>query len=230
MFFEAPMALLRTAWAHPFLTLLVIVLAKVMANRYGSMRDIPGPILARYTQLYKVYHVIKGDWHTLNIQLHDQYGVLVRIAPNECSVADPNATKIIYGHATRFRKSQWYAAWFRNGIPGLFSTQDITWHSKTKRKYAHVYTLSNVLEMQTNVDKVTALLIQRVDEFAQNNITFDLCPWLQMYAFDVIGEVSYGKAFGLLEGTMSPQILVAVQAMNDNLAFVFSTLTPQNIN
>lgn len=34
-------------------------------------------------------------------------GKIVRIAPNEFSIDDPDAVKIIYGHSTEFPKADW---------------------------------------------------------------------------------------------------------------------------
>ena len=36
-------------------------------------------------------------------------GKIVRIAPNEFSIDDPNVVKIIYGHSTEFPKADWCA-------------------------------------------------------------------------------------------------------------------------
>lgn len=46
---------------------------------------------------------------------------LVRYGPNEYSVDDPSAARIIYGHGTHFTKSSWYAGWGVPGKPTLFT-------------------------------------------------------------------------------------------------------------
>lgn len=38
-------------------------------------------------------------------QLHQKFGKLVRIQPNQISIADPDAIPIVYGHGTGFLKS-----------------------------------------------------------------------------------------------------------------------------
>jgi len=59
--------------------------------------------------------------HLTNIELHRKYGIqiwfrhysagpVVRIAPNEVILDDPQAVKTIYGHATEFIKAPWYYA------------------------------------------------------------------------------------------------------------------------
>jgi len=52
-------------------------------------------------------HSWDGDMNTVMMALHAEHGPLVRVAPWEVSVADPNAIKKIYGAGTKFRKSDW---------------------------------------------------------------------------------------------------------------------------
>lgn len=42
--------------------------------------------------------------HLLNIKLHQQHGPIVRIAPNEYSIDDPESVQLIYGARGAFPK------------------------------------------------------------------------------------------------------------------------------
>lgn len=77
------------------------------------LRDIPGPFLARFTRLWYVLAIWKGDFERTNIALHQRYGSIVRISPNEYSINDPEAAKIIYGPGTGFIKGRFYTAFSR---------------------------------------------------------------------------------------------------------------------
>jgi hypothetical protein len=89
------------------LLLLSVYLLRLITNRFKSgLRDIPGPTLAKYTRLWKLYSVWKGDHHTTEISLHRKYGPLVRIGPNHISVGDPASIPIIYGLNQGFTKVQ----------------------------------------------------------------------------------------------------------------------------
>lgn len=68
------------------------------------LRDLPGPFTARFTRLWYLKNVWRGDFEKVNVRLHHQYGPIVRIAPNEYSIDDSEAIKIIYGHGTSFTK------------------------------------------------------------------------------------------------------------------------------
>ncbi len=68
------------------------------------LRDIPGPFLARFTRLWYLIEIYKGDFEHTNITLHKKYGLIVRFAPNEYSIDDPEAAKVIYSIASGFLK------------------------------------------------------------------------------------------------------------------------------
>jgi hypothetical protein len=63
----------------------------------SPLKSIPGPVVARLTRLWLAIEGYRGTFHTTLLSLHDEYGELVRIGPNELSVVEPRAVKIIYG-------------------------------------------------------------------------------------------------------------------------------------
>jgi hypothetical protein len=82
-----------------------LVAVRLLLNRFTrGVSSIPGPPLAKYTRLWKLYDVWKGDSHNTSIRLHRQYGNLVRIGPSHISVGDPKAIPVIYGLNKGFTK------------------------------------------------------------------------------------------------------------------------------
>lgn len=136
---------------------------------------------------------------------------MVRIAPNEYSIDDPEATKEIYGlgshfvkvclkfckviycHAFNISKSPWYIA---SGNPDphatadLFTDLDPKRHAVNRRKVASLYSMTNLVQMEPFVNDCTGILVKRFTEFAQRGEGVDMGHWLQCYAFDVIGHVT----------------------------------------
>lgn len=90
--------------AGSFVLLIVgLIIARLVTNRF-RLSGIPGPSLAAYTRLWKLYNAWKGDHHHTEIELHRKYGSLVRIGPRHISVSDPKAIPIIYGFNNGFTK------------------------------------------------------------------------------------------------------------------------------
>lgn len=71
----------------------------VKASRDAGLSHIPGPFLARYSNLHSWIEAQR--WHGTDVcylrRLHDQYGDVVRVSPRRVSVRDPDAIPIIYG-------------------------------------------------------------------------------------------------------------------------------------
>lgn len=64
---------------------------------FSGLRRIDGPLLARYTNLWRLYKTYQGDMHHVYINLHHKYGNVVRIGPKCVSLAGIDAKSAIYG-------------------------------------------------------------------------------------------------------------------------------------
>jgi hypothetical protein len=65
---------------------------------------IPGPFLASFSKLWINTRQFRGSWHNDILEVHRQYGPVVRIAPDEVSFVDREALKTLYGHGTGTKK------------------------------------------------------------------------------------------------------------------------------
>lgn len=83
-----------------------------LTSTYATHRNIPGPLLAKFTDLWRLYIVWRRDSHDTYLRLHQQYGDLVRIGPNCISISAPDLVPSIYGIGKGFVKSDFYSVWF----------------------------------------------------------------------------------------------------------------------
>jgi hypothetical protein len=65
---------------------------------FHPLGKIPGPRLARVTGLWRTARYFRGSWLDDIVELHQRYGPVVRIAPNEVSFVDELALRELYGH------------------------------------------------------------------------------------------------------------------------------------
>ncbi|KAK5120582.1 hypothetical protein LTR85_006238 [Meristemomyces frigidus] len=141
--------------------------------------------------------------HLTTIALHNKYGSLVRIAPNVVSISDPSEIPKIYNIKGNFTKTAFYPIWSMSWkkVPqmNLFSNRDEGEHREYKKKVANAYTLESLLKMEPSIDDCSKLFLTRLGEFADRNEAVDLGEWLQYYAFDVVGEVTFDKKLGFIE-------------------------------
>ncbi len=84
-----------------------------------------------------------------------------------------------------------------------------------KRPIAQAYSLSTLVEFEPLIDSTTAVFFSRLDElYARSHQICDLGQWLQFYAFDVIGELTFSKRLGFLEQATDVEGIIQSIAAN----------------
>lgn len=177
-------------------------LLRLFQSFTSPLRDIPGPFWTRFSKLWYLKHVKQGHFEKENIQLHKQYGPVVRLGPNLYSISDAAAVKTVYGTGSKFPKSDWYESWRQPGPNHwtLFSDTNIRGHADARKRFSAIYSMSSLVNYEQFVDNCADIFAMRLTEFAAKDEVLDLRHWLQCYAFDVIGEITYGERFGFLDG------------------------------
>lgn len=189
------------------LLLLFSILASFLVwnlRSYLRLRHIPGPFLASLTNIPRlswVYSNHAGDIHT---ELHRRYGPIVRFGPNMVSVSAPTEINTIYDIHGKFLKSDfyWVLSFYLKGkaIPGLFATQDRRIHNLLRKPIAGIYSMTSMVSYEPMVDSTITCFFEQLDRrFVQTQQTCPLDLWLQMFAFDVIGSITFSKRLGFLE-------------------------------
>lgn len=106
MDFNQAISLLVGFLAEHYVKIIIVAVGLyLLRNKYQkTLWKIPGPAIASFTDLWRLYHIGTGRIHLTHADLHRKYGPLVRIGPNVVSVGDPKAIPIIYGSTAGFQK------------------------------------------------------------------------------------------------------------------------------
>ncbi|EXJ54841.1 uncharacterized protein A1O5_12907 [Cladophialophora psammophila CBS 110553] len=194
-------------WPHVcprqiYLLIPVVFLLAVFVYRavFHPLARIPGPTLAAVTGNWRNYHYFAGTWHKDILDLHRRYGRVVRIAPNEVSVVDAAALKQLYGHGTSAIKTSWYDVWTIPGAgPAFFAVTNPHLHGKLRKRVSAAYSMSAILRYEQYIQSCLDLCMWKFKTFADEGRVEDLAEWLTALAFDIVGEIAYGKKFGHLK-------------------------------
>jgi cytochrome P450 len=81
----------------------------------------------------------------------------------------------------------------------MFTITNEKKHTAYRRIVGGVYSVSSILKNEVQMDQNVNMLLNRLDGFAEQGKEVDLGLWLEMYAYDNIGSVFFGKPFGFLE-------------------------------
>lgn len=86
--------------------ILLLLAALYMASNYlkPGVCAVPGPFLAKLSNLWRFIDVANGHAEETLYELHQKYGDYVRLGPNIVSVRDLDALKIIYGINKGYQK------------------------------------------------------------------------------------------------------------------------------
>lgn len=84
-------------------------------------------------------------------------------------------------------------------MQGLFNTQDNLLHRQMKKPIASIYSMSTLVEFEPYVDTTIEFFLRRLKVQSQTSEPCDLGTWLQWFAFDVMGEITFSKRLGFLD-------------------------------
>lgn len=186
----------------PIVAVVYTVLWMVYAVTLHPLAKVPGPFWASVTRIWYMYQVYMGDMDKVQRAMHRKYGPVVRLAPNEVTSANAADIPKIYRLTDPLLKTDFYPIWGAPQIskqPDQFTCIDEKEHTRYRKIVAPVYSLANILKHEDYVAKCTNLFLERMTEFADKKEPVDIGHWFQMYAFDVVGELSFGNMFGFMD-------------------------------
>ncbi|KAG6883678.1 hypothetical protein C0993_004699 [Termitomyces sp. T159_Od127] len=195
--------------------LLLVHLVPYLRDPHNA-RALPGPWLARFSDLW-LGLVSKGGHRSETIhQLHLKHGPLVRIAPNHVSIAHPDALQVVYAHGNGALKSDFYDA-FVSIRRGIFNTRDRNEHARKRKIVAHIFSQKSVVEFEPHITAHVSALIAQWDRLfdlavkgrsgpegggwhgRDGRLYLDCLPWVNYLAFDIVGDLAFGAPFGMIK-------------------------------
>ena len=166
---------------------------------------IPGPKLFALTGLRLAYEDYKGDRSRTFLKLHQKYGPVVRVGPNEVIFNSTSALRSIYGAGSGFERTDFYRPFDVYGRRNMFSFSSSKDHGDRKRLLAHAYSKSSLLkgENAALVEKKVRECMGFLDRERESGNVIEVFSMLHFFAIDAITEFLYGS-FGrttCLEGS-----------------------------
>ncbi|KAI1631504.1 cytochrome P450 [Biscogniauxia mediterranea] len=182
------------------LAVLGIVLYFMLYSKAAGLDHIPGPLLARYTNLH-AWTNAQRNWGS-NVcylrALHEKYGDVVRVAPRRVSVSNPDAIPHIYSVKAALDKADLMGAARPLGTSpnNLFSVRDNKVHSQMRRAIANAYAVSTIIHYEPRIDDTLTALFRILESVDSET---NLGRWIHYYIYDVAGNMTYSQPLGYLE-------------------------------
>jgi cytochrome P450 len=177
---------------------LVGALAVIASIFYKSLalKDVPGPFITRFTKIPLLYQTINLNRTRYIHELHQKYGPLVRLAPDEISLNHPPSVGPVYN----YERTHFYNAFEAYGAKNMFSTPDRARHSGRRKLLGGEYTKAYMLRPE-NLTMIYDRVGQMINNISDNS-TVDVFYLYNYLAQDVISGFFFGNQNGshLLQG------------------------------
>ncbi|KAI0204329.1 cytochrome P450 monooxygenase [Astrocystis sublimbata] len=155
----------------------------------------PGPWLAQISSFYMTGRIQRMRMYKTLQEMHEKYGYFVRIGTQELSISHPSAMQEVFGADSVCQKSPWYD--ISRPQDSLLLRRTFEGHAELRSVWSQAFSVKAVkgyeLRMKTYRDK----LIAQID--SHHGQPVDVNHWLGLYSWDVLSDLSFGHAFGMLD-------------------------------
>ncbi|KUJ12574.1 cytochrome P450 [Mollisia scopiformis] len=168
---------------------------------FHPLTGIPGPKLAAITYLYQTYYSLFVGGSRFYIQigkLHEQYGPVVRITPDEVHLSDPENYDSIYYIGSKYAKVEQYYASMSCGYSS-FTTMSNEAHRIKRARLNPFFSKKKIIEfesiIQSNAKKLCDLVARKFEEGEE----MDLHHGYRAVSVDVITDIAFNQCYNLLD-------------------------------
>ena len=192
---------------------------------FHPLKKFPGPWHAAASRIPYLLNVVKGKYLPWNQSLHEKYGQVVRVAPDELSFTDGRAWKDIYGfqkggngmpsgnvlqtprpgflitHLDSFVKDLRFYPLANAVYPEIRPmVMDVHFHShaRVRKIFSNAFSNQALKKQEPLLRRHTELLLQAIQQKASTK--FNLVTLFNFITFDIMGELAFGDPLGLLDG------------------------------
>lgn len=147
---------------------------------FHPLASFPGPLLARCTRIWYVYHLLKGRLPFAVQKVHEKYGPAVRLAPDELSFVGGDAWKSIYGykHGTAGempKDPQMYLNTSAGGL-SIFGAPSER-HGTLRRLLSHGFSEKALRSQEPIIQHYLDLFIRRLRDLGAKGKKVDIVTW-----------------------------------------------------
>ncbi|KAL4963585.1 cytochrome P450 [Aspergillus stella-maris] len=188
------------------LTLVLKFVSSFLAGLYTSvltyrvllhpLNKFPGPLPARVSSTWLAAQ-LNHDLYLILQSYHEKYGNFVRIGSSDISISHPDAVEALYGTHSLCTKGENYE--LSAPATSLQLIRDPEEHRVRRRVWSGAFSDRLLRGYEQRIKQYRAKLLSHIADAAKAGVPVDIRKWFNMYSFDVMGDLSFGKGFGSLE-------------------------------
>ncbi|KAK1962023.1 cytochrome P450 CYP11/CYP12/CYP24/CYP27 subfamily protein [Colletotrichum sublineola] len=165
------------------------------------LHEYPGPRLWAASRIPYAFACMTGQGHRKILQLHEAYGDIVRVAPNELSYCSPEAWKEVFGRrktaAGEIGKDSLHYAEAKDSILGAPKEKHTQLRRILGRGFSHKAVLDQERLIKSHVDQLFNILSEH-EETKGWEVPIDVNKLFDFVALDIITDLGFGASFHCL--------------------------------
>ncbi|KAF1928356.1 putative benzoate 4-monooxygenase cytochrome P450, partial [Didymella exigua CBS 183.55] len=173
---------------------------RALYNVYFSpLSRFPGPKLRAGFYFPYYYERLRGNYIISWRLLHEEYGEVVRISPDNISIISPEAWRDIYGLGKELQKDwRYYNRDPLDKVDDLLRARDKD-HARMRRSMNHAFSEQALRSQEDIITGYVSLMISKLHLRAKQQSPVDATRWLNATTFDITGDLTFGEPFGALD-------------------------------
>ncbi|KAJ7167773.1 cytochrome P450 [Mycena filopes] len=184
-------------------TLVLSILAYRLSH-FHPLAKYPGPVACKTSKLWLTWIASRGKLHLYVKSLHDKYGSIVRIGPNELSIVDASLVSAVVGPNGMPKGPVWDgrvitgkrgAASPPAAKGNLIGVRDYKQHAIARKAWNRAF-------LPASIKGYEPILVRRVAQLTEalssQQSTVDIARWLSFFSFDIMGDIAFGGGFELM--------------------------------
>ncbi|ORY65757.1 putative cytochrome P450 [Pseudomassariella vexata] len=186
-------------------------------SAFHPLSRFPGPKLAALSLAYEFWFdmILVGRYTHEIKKMHQIYGPVVRIGPNELHCSDPAFIDEIYASGNRRRDKQTH---YLNTLVGpinvgLFASREHELHRTRRRALNKFFSRGQIVNLEPEIHNLTQLLCNKILQDSSKK-PLDVTTAYSCFTSDLIFSYCFGESLGFLDQDgWEPNFRVAAEAI-----------------
>ncbi|KAK3367982.1 cytochrome P450 monooxygenase [Podospora didyma] len=171
---------------------------------FHPLSKFPGPFFRAVSELPAIFGLVSGRNHAIIKGLHDQYGSVVRLAPNELSFCGADAWEDIYGLRAFDEPMEKDPNWagVTNASPdgALVLTQAPgAHHTRLRRAWAQPFSTTSCMQQEPIIQEQVEKFISILMGHAKAGQPVNMSQQFLSLMLDIISDLCFSAPFGCLD-------------------------------
>ncbi|KAI0075130.1 high nitrogen upregulated cytochrome P450 monooxygenase 2 [Panus rudis PR-1116 ss-1] len=182
-----------------FLTYYTTLVSSILLYRlspFHPLANVPGPLLSKLSQWHMIIVTQTGKRHVYIQRLHEKYGDIVRIGPNEVSIRDVNSIVPLMGTNGWPKGPNFLGRTMGpQSVMPLVAVRDPVDHSRRRRPWNRAFSTAALKEYEPLVARRVNQLVERL---ASEKGPADIAKYISFFTYDFMGDMVFGGWYEML--------------------------------